>query len=107
MDNFIDSIYRKVPAFTIFGPQSSSSIFPTTDEKSLATLYPSNLKLQLVCFIHRHGHRTPVRYRLHGMMPYVWPHCFHEEPLVRLLSSDSPFKGVIYSLNGTLIGMLD
>ena len=81
------------PTFSILGPSHSQSIFPNTDERTLATLYPNNLKLHLVCVIHRHGHRTPLRHRLHGLMPYVWPHCHHPESLSHLFPRDSSIKG--------------
>ena len=90
------------PTFNILGPSRSQTIFPEVNERTLATLYPSNLKLHLVCVIHRHGHRTPLRHRLHGLMPYIWPHCQHPESLSHLFPRDTFIKEALGNHSVTL-----
>ncbi|KAI9741786.1 MAG: hypothetical protein M1834_000172 [Cirrosporium novae-zelandiae] len=62
----------------------------STDE--ISRLYPSELQLQLVQILLRHGERTPVsaRFRNAGLEPY-WPYCNAAKKMssVAMTSSDS------------------
>ncbi|KAJ3178554.1 hypothetical protein HDU85_005161 [Gaertneriomyces sp. JEL0708] len=50
--------------------------FPLPDEKTLAQLYPDELKLKFVEIVHRHGERTPAHDHFHNISPpSMWNNC--------------------------------
>lgn len=81
-----------------------TSILPRIDEKTLIALYPPHLKLHLVQVVHRHGHRTPLSYRLPTLIPYHWTRCFKADQATQhiVLDSASVARPVLgYGQNGT------
>lgn len=49
---------------------------PAYTEEELKQLYPTDLKLQLVQILHRHGERSPVSPRFaNAGLPAFWPYC--------------------------------